>query len=104
MTAMGIYDSLKPKLVQSQNMGMGQAYQFVETRNAETGFVALGQVSQSEAGSRWVAPQKLYEPIRQDTVLLNKGADNTAAAAFLEFLKRDEASAIIEKYGYALDR
>lgn len=60
---MGIYDSLKPKLVQSQNMG--QAYQFVETRNAETGFVALGQVSQREAGSRWVTPQKLYEPIRQ---------------------------------------
>lgn len=102
MTAMDIYDTLKPKLVQGQNIG--QAYQFVATGNAEIGFVALGQVSQTEAGSRWVVPQELYEPIRQDAVLLNKGADNTAAAAFLEFLKGDEARTIIEQYGYALDR
>ncbi|NLY58859.1 MAG: molybdate ABC transporter substrate-binding protein [Gammaproteobacteria bacterium] len=102
LTAMGIYDTLKPKLVQGQNIG--QAYQFVATGNAEIGFVALGQVSQSEAGSRWVVPQELYQPIRQDAVLLNKGADNPAAVAFLEFLKGDEAGAIIEQYGYALDR
>ncbi|HLV76300.1 MAG TPA: molybdate ABC transporter substrate-binding protein [Marinobacter sp.] len=102
LTTLGIYDTLKPKLVQGQNIG--QAYQFVATRNAEVGLVALGQISQSEAGSRWVVPQELYEPIRQDAVLLSRGADNPAAAAFLEFLKGDEASAIIEQYGYALDR
>ncbi|MCO6391579.1 molybdate ABC transporter substrate-binding protein [Aliihoeflea aestuarii] len=102
MEALGVYETLRPKIVQGQNIG--QAYQFVETGNAEVGFVALGQVSQTDAGSRWLVPQENYEPIRQDAVLLKTGEDNPAAEAFLEFLKGDEATAIIEKYGYALDR
>ncbi|KAA0970872.1 molybdate ABC transporter substrate-binding protein [Aureimonas fodinaquatilis] len=102
MKALNVYDALSGKLVQGQNIG--QTYQFVETGNAELGFVALGQVSQTDAGSRWVVPQDLYQPIKQDAVLLKSGESNPAAVAFLEFLKGDEATTIIEKYGYALDR
>ncbi len=54
-------------------------------------------------GSRWLVPQNLYKPIRQDAVLLKKGADNEAATAFMAFLNGPEARAIIEKYGYAFD-
>lgn len=102
MQSLGVYDALQPKIVQGQNIG--QAYQFVETGNAEVGFVALGQVSQTETGSRWIVPQENYEPIHQDAVLLKTGEDNPAAKAFLDYLQGDEAAAIIEKYGYALDR
>lgn len=102
MRALGVYDALQPKLVQGQNIG--QAFQFVATGNAEVGFVALGQVSQTRTGSRWVVPQEYYGPIKQDAVLLTQGQHNPAAAAFLDFLRGDEASAIIEKYGYALAR
>lgn len=102
MQALGVYDELQGRIVQGQNIG--QAYQFVETGNAEVGFVALGQVSQTEAGSRWIVPQEYYEPILQDAVLLTSGEDNPAAVAFLEFLQGDEAIEIIERYGYALDR
>lgn len=102
MEALGVLEQLQPKIVQGQNIG--QAFQFVETGNAEMGFVALGQVSQSQTGSRWIVPQEYYEPLRQDAVLLATGADNPAASAFLEFLRSEEASAIIEKFGYALDR
>lgn len=102
MTALNVYDTLKPKIVQGQNIG--QTYQFIQTGNAELGFVALGQVSQTNAGSRWVVPQDLYKPIRQDAVLLKTGSDNPAAIAFIEFLKSDIAAKIIQKYGYALDR
>lgn len=102
MTALDVYETLLPKMVQGQNIG--QAYQFVATGNAEVGFVALGQVSQTDAGSRWIVPQNLYEPILQDAVLLNKGSENPAAIAFIEFLQSDVAGAIIEKYGYALAR
>jgi molybdate transport system substrate-binding protein len=102
MEALGVFEQLQPKIVQGQNIG--QAFQFVETGNAEMGFVALGQVSQSQTGSRWIVPQEYYEPLRQDAVLLATGADNPAATAFLEFLRGEEASAIIEKFGYALDR
>ena len=47
-------------------------------------------------------PQALYTPIRQDAVLLKKGAANEAATAFISFLKGPEARAIIEKYGYEI--
>jgi molybdate transport system substrate-binding protein len=47
-----------------------------------------------------MVPQDLYKPIKQDAVLLKKGADSEAAKAFVEFLKGPEAVAIIKKYGY----
>lgn len=98
MRALKVYDALEPKLVVGANIS--QAYQFVSSGNAEVGFVALSQVVNDTAGSRWMVPQNLYSPIRQDAVLLTKGAGNEAASAFMTFLKGPEASAIIEKYGY----
>jgi molybdate transport system substrate-binding protein len=102
LKSLGLYDAIQPKIVQGQNIG--QTYQFIETGNAELGFVALGQIRRADAASSWVVPQDLYEPIRQDAVLLKAGEENPAARAFLEFLRSPEATTIIEKYGYALDR
>jgi molybdate transport system substrate-binding protein len=101
MKALNLYDTLQPKLVVGADIT--QAFQFVATGNAEIGFVALSQVVNDRAGSRWIVPQNLYAPIRQDAVLLKTGADNDAARAFLAFLRGPEATAIIEKYGYALE-
>lgn len=101
MKALGVYESLESRLVYGQNVG--QAYQFVHTGNAELGFVALGQLALPDKAAGWVVPQDLYTPIRQDAVLLDKGKDNPAAIAFLEFLKGDVAGDIIRKHGYALD-
>lgn len=98
MKALGAFDSLETKIVHGQSIA--QAFQFVETGNAELGFVALGQVSQMGSGSRWIVPQEYYGPIKQDAVLLKRGEDNEAAIAFLEFLKSEEATAIIRKFGY----
>jgi molybdate transport system substrate-binding protein len=98
MKAEGVYDKLQPKIVQGSNIS--QTYQFVETGNAELGFVALSQVANSQEGSRWVVPAELYDPIRQDAVLLTKGANSEAATGFVEFLKGPEAAKIMESYGY----
>jgi molybdate transport system substrate-binding protein len=91
---------LQPKIVQGNSIA--QAFQFIDTGNAELGFVALSQLMSSTTGSRWMVPQELYSQTRQDAVLLKKGADNTAATGFLDFLKGPEAKAVIEKYGYVL--
>ena len=99
MRSLKLEDALKPKLVVGANIS--QAFQFVDSGNAELGFVALSQLTGKSEGSRWLVPQELYKPIRQDAVLLNKGANNPAAVGFLQFLKGPEAHAIIEKYGYA---
>jgi molybdate transport system substrate-binding protein len=101
MKSLKLYETLKPKLVEGANIS--QAFQFVDTGNAELGFVALSQVAGNNAGSRWLVAQDLYKPIRQDAVLLMNAAGNEAATAFMTFLKGPEAHAIIEKYGYAFD-
>jgi molybdate transport system substrate-binding protein len=99
MKALGVYDGLKGKIVQGNNIA--QTFQFVPTGSAELGFVALSQVTKRNEGSHWVVPHSLYSPIRQDAALLSKGTG--AARAFLAFLKKPEAAAIIEKYGYGID-
>lgn len=100
LKALGVYDALVAKIVQGNNIA--QAYQFVDSENAELGFVALSQVSQKTEGSRWVVPEKLYKEIAQDAVLLKRGEGNPAAKAFLTFLKGPEARAVKEKYGYGV--
>ena len=100
MKSLNLYDTLQPKLVVGANIS--QAFQFVQTGNAEIGFVALSQVIDDKAGSQWMVPQNLYAPIRQDAVLLKRGAGNEAAAGFLTFLRGSEATAIIRKYGYEI--
>jgi molybdate transport system substrate-binding protein len=101
MKSLKVFESLQPKFVEGATIT--QAYQFVETGNAEVGFVALSQLTGPETGSRWLVPQELYSPIRQDAVLLKSGATNEAATGFIAFLRSPEAHVIIEKYGYVLD-
>lgn len=100
MKALGLYDTLAPKIVQGQNIA--QTFQFVESGNAEVGFVALAQIAFVKDGSRWVVPAKLHAPILQDAVLLKPGEKNEAARAFLAFLNGREARAVIEKFGYGI--
>jgi molybdate transport system substrate-binding protein len=101
MKALGVYDAVKPKIVQGNSIA--QTFQFVDTKNAELGFVALSQVKSIPAGTQWLVPQNLYAPIKQDAVLLKKGENDEAAKSFLNFLEGPEARAVIEKFGYALE-
>lgn len=98
---LGLAEAVKSKLVEGTNIT--QAYQFVASGNAELGFVALSQVYKDgriTGGSAWIVPVALYEPIRQDAVILARGRSNAAAAAFLEYLKGPKAAAVIKAYGY----
>ncbi len=98
----GLVDKLRPHFVMGENIA--QTFQFVKTGNASLGFVALSQVMQDgkiTSGSAWVVPAALHEPIRQDAVLLQQGADNLAAKALLQYLRTDAARAVIRAYGYA---
>ncbi|THD81140.1 MAG: molybdate ABC transporter substrate-binding protein [Phenylobacterium sp.] len=98
MQRMGVYEPLKPKIVQGASIT--QAYQFVATGAAEVGFVALSQVINEPGGSRWLVPTTLHAPIDQQAILLFTGQKSPAAKAFLAFLKGPQAVAIIKRYGY----
>lgn len=101
LKALKLYETVQPKIVMGNSIS--QAFQFVDTGNAELGFVALSQVAGDVGGSRWMVPQNLYSEIRQDAVLLKSGADNEAAKAFMSFLRGPQARVVIERFGYALD-
>jgi len=96
-------EATKGKIVEGQNIT--QAFQFVSTGNAELGFVALSQIFKDgkvTQGSAWIVPANLHDPIRQDAVLLDKGKDNAAAKALIEYLKGPKAAALIKSYGYEI--
>ena len=101
MQKLGVYETLEPKLVTGKSIT--QAYEFVATGNAPVGFVAYSQVIGKTVGSSWMVPADLYQPIRQDAVLLKTGAEDAAAKAYLDFLKTPEVLEIIRKYGYATE-
>jgi molybdate transport system substrate-binding protein len=93
--------ALEARLVQGDSIA--QAHQFVVAGAAPLGFVAMSQVYEGcklKSGSAWVVPAKLYKPIRQDAVVLEKGKGKPAAEAFLAYLKGDKAKAVIRSYGY----
>ena len=101
LAKLGLTDQVKSKLVEGQNIT--QAFQFVSTGNAELGFVALSQIYKDgkvTSGSAWIVPADLHDPIKQDAVILNKGKDNPAAKALVDYLKGPKAAALIKSYGY----
>jgi molybdate transport system substrate-binding protein len=98
LQALGLWDRHSGRLVRGENIG--QTFQFVDSGNAEFGFVAYSQVkhpNQPIKGSFWEVPQSLYTPIKQQAVLLK---DKEAARVFLSFVRSDEALKIIHDYGY----
>ncbi|MDP2781399.1 molybdate ABC transporter substrate-binding protein [Devosia sp.] len=99
LAALGLTDAITPKLVTGENIS--QTLQFIESGNAELGFVAASQVV---GKSRvWIVPAALFEPIRQNAVLLKTGHANPAATAYIDFLRSDAAVAVIEAAGYVVE-
>ena len=101
LESLKLLQAVQPKFVEGNNIG--STFNFVKTGNADVGFVALSQVFKNgkmKSGSGWIVPSDLYEPIRQDAVLLKNSKNAEAAKAFLEFLKGPEAARVKQAYGY----
>ena len=96
-----VYQKIKTKIVEGQNIG--QTYQYVSTQNVIAGFVSLSQVyrnGQIIEGSAWIIPSALHRPLNQDALLLLHGKNNKTAISFLAFLHSNAAQAIIRSFGY----
>ena len=100
---LGVWTDAQPKLVVGENIT--QTAQFVETGNADIGFVALSLVlapNLKERG-RWLeVPAELYAPLDHGAVLTNRGAANPAARKYLEFLTSEAAKKILRAFGYGV--
>ena len=96
-----LHVTTKRKWVHGENIA--QTYQFVNTGNADLGFVARSQLAPEDLAFGWLVPKRFYRPIRQDAVLLQRGATNPVASEFMHYLRADAVKAILKKYGYDAD-
>ncbi len=100
LVKLGAWEKAEKRLVFGTNIA--QCYQFVESGNADMGFIAWSQIKRlppDNRGSFWLVPGPMHDPISQEAVLLR---DNPAARAFLDFLRTPRARRLIADHGYDL--
>ncbi len=93
----GLWDELKPKVVQAESVR--QALQFVQTGNAEAGLVGKAIADVPEVRTVTV-DDALYAPLIQALGILSAAKSQPKAAAFSEFLLSDAGQAILARYGF----
>jgi molybdate transport system substrate-binding protein len=97
----GLYEKISDRLVIGENVA--QAAQFVESGNAQAGFVALAHAiapAMKAKGKYWILPSDAYPPLDQGVVLISRSAHHGDAEAFLGFIKTEEAAGILRRYGF----
>ena len=100
LQSIGLWETVSRRLVTGENIG--QAFQFVASGNAELGLVAWSQLQHGgpgTAGSWWLVPDTLHEPIEQQAVLLRPGP---AAESFLAFVQSAKSLEILSAHGYGV--
>jgi molybdate transport system substrate-binding protein len=103
LESLGLWSDAQPKLVTAEDIS--QTAQFVETGNADAGFVALSAVlsPKLKGKGRWLeVPASLYRPIVQGAIITAHGAGNPESAAFIAFLHGDAARRVLEAAGYGI--
>jgi molybdate transport system substrate-binding protein len=99
----GVYERVADQLVLGENIS--QAAQFVESGNAQAGFVALAHAvapAMQGKGKYWQVPADFYPPLAQGAVILSSTQHKKEAAQFLEFIKTKEAADLLRKSGFTI--
>jgi molybdate transport system substrate-binding protein len=98
----GLYEKVSDRLVLGENVS--QAAQFVESGNAQAGFVALAHAvapAMQGKGKYWIVPGEAHPPLEQGVVLISHAPHRQDAAAFLGFVQTEEAAGILRRYGFS---
>ena len=98
-----LYDQVSDRLVMGENIS--QAAQFVESGNAQVGFVALAHVTSPAMqgkGKYWQIPAEAYPPLDQGLVIISRSRRKKQAAAFVEYIKSPGAAKVFSRYGFTL--
>jgi molybdate transport system substrate-binding protein len=96
-----LYGRVKDRLVTAENVA--QAAQFVESGNAQCGFVALAHAlapGMQNKGRYWEIPADYYPALSQGAVVLTRSQQKRAAKDFLEYLKSEQGLAVLRQYGF----
>ena len=101
LAAAGLTARIQPKLVLGENVS--QAAQFVHTRAAEAGLVALSLAKAPELARQcrtWLVPASLHPSLDQGGLVLAWARDREATEAFRAFLAGPRGLAILARYGF----
>ncbi|MDQ1299129.1 MAG: molybdate transport system substrate-binding protein [Campylobacterota bacterium] len=95
----GIYDDVKEKLIYGENIS--QAAQYVQTKAADIGILALSITSSPALKNTppTLIPKLSHPPLLQGYIQVTNNPD---ATEFLLFFETKEANSILKKYGFIL--
>ena len=94
------WDKHVSQLVRGENIA--QAFQLVNSGNADLGFIAYSQLltlAPKDRGLYWVIPSTTYDPIRQQGVLLR---ESEAGRQLIDFMHSPKTHQLIVEKGYIL--
>ena len=98
-----LYEKVADKLVLGENVS--QSAQFVESGNAQAGFVALAHAispGMQGKGKFWEVPAESYPALAQGVVVLSHSQHKKEAPNFLEYIKTKDAGELLSRYGFTL--
>lgn len=94
----GLWESVQDRLVIGENIS--QAFQFVESGNADVAIVALSLIR--KPGREVLVPAEFHQPIDQALAVCLHGDQTEGGRSFVTFLATPEARQIMESYGFQL--
>jgi molybdate transport system substrate-binding protein len=103
MKSFKVHDALSAKLVYGENVA--QAAQFVESRSADIGVIALALAMAPPlraAGRSWEIPIDSYPRMEQGGMILKWTQHPESARAFREFVLGEPGRAILQRHGFIL--
>ena len=94
-----VFDKVKGKLVVGENIA--QTAQFVESGNAQMGFISLTLASSDKlkAQGQFVYVPKIYPEIQQYAVVMKKSPHLAEANAFVEWVRSPKVQENMPKFG-----
>lgn len=96
MTKAGIWSGIEGKVVRGANVR--QAMQYVESGNAEVGFIALS-LALHGGGSYTMIDDSLHQPLQQGIAVVSSSKKKEQARAFIQFLTSKTGAALLKPYG-----
>lgn len=99
LQSVGIWDTVKPRLVLGENIR--QTQQYAETGNVDVAIAALS-LSVTKPGKWELIPENLHKPIDQMLAVVKSSKHQRQAQHFARFINGPKGRPLMKKYGFVL--
>ncbi|WP_227937089.1 molybdate ABC transporter substrate-binding protein [Alkalihalobacillus deserti] len=99
LKSQGIWEDVQPKLVYAENIR--QAYQYVESGNADVGIIALALMYKTEFPYQLI-DEDTHLPLRQALGIPTQTEKAELSQEFVDFILSEQGQSILKQYGFDL--